>query len=89
MYEIPSPDQLREFLKRNELSGAAAAEIVGVDSRTVRKWTAYNGSANQRAIPWSAWILLQLYIGDLSVDQYRLEVLGAHEAKKGPRSVID
>jgi hypothetical protein len=75
MYEVPRPEELREFLRANELTGAAAASLVGVDSRTVRKWTASEDAANRRAIPWSAWMLLRLYVGAITVDQYRLEVL--------------
>lgn len=81
MYEIPTPDELREFAQRHELTGSAAAEIVGVDPRTWRKWTAAPDADNRRAIPWSAWALLRLYVGELSIDQYRLEVLAAHESK--------
>ena len=75
MFEIPSPTELRDFLRRNEMTGSAAARIVGVDSRTVRKWTAYDDASNRRAIPWSAWILLRLYAGDLELDDYRRMVL--------------
>jgi hypothetical protein len=74
MYEIPSSEQLKEFLKSHELTGSAAARLVGVDQRTVRKWTASDEAANKRAIPWSAWTLLRLYTAEISVDQYRLEV---------------
>ncbi len=75
MYEVPTADQLREFLRRNEITGSSAARIVGVDSRTVRKWTASEDADNRRAIPWSAWILLQLYVGEIAVDQFREEIV--------------
>jgi len=75
MYEVPTSEQLREFMKRHELTGSAAARLVGVDSRTVRKWTAYNGADNRRAIPWSAWTLLRLYTAEITLDQYRVELL--------------
>lgn len=77
MYEVPDSTTFREFLKAHELTGASAARIVGVDSRTVRKWTAYDEADNRRAIPWSAWTLLRLYVGEITVDQYRLEVLAS------------
>jgi hypothetical protein len=67
MYEVPSGEELRDFLKRHSLTGTAAAAIVGVDARTIRKWTASAEAENRRAIPWSAWRLLQLYSGDLSI----------------------
>ena len=74
MYEIPTGEQLRDFLREHSLTGAAAAAIVGVDSRTVRKWTASGDAANRRAIPWSAWILLKLFTGEVSIESYRQEV---------------
>lgn len=74
MYEIPTGEQLRNFLREHNLTGAAAATIVGVDSRTVRKWTASGEAANRRAIPWSAWILLKLVAGEVSIEAYRQEV---------------
>jgi hypothetical protein len=74
MYEIPTGDQLRDFLREHNLTGAAAAAIVGVDTRTVRKWTASSDAVNRRAIPWSAWILLRLVTGELSIESYKVEV---------------
>lgn len=71
MYEVPSGAELREFLKRHNLTGMAASAIAGVDARTVRKWTASAEAENRRAIPWSAWILLRLAVGELTIDSYR------------------
>lgn len=75
MYEIPTGEQLRDFLRKYNLTGAAAAAIVGVDSRTVRKWTASGEAANRRAMPWSAWVLLRLFTGEVSIESYRQEVV--------------
>lgn len=77
-HPIPSSGDVREFLRRNEMTGSAAARIVGVDSRTVRKWTAYEDASNRRAIPWSAWILLRLYAGEIELDDFRRMVM--HDA---------
>ena len=44
---------LREFLTAHNLSGAQAGALLGVDGRTVRKWT-----GNERAMPYSAWFCL-------------------------------
>jgi hypothetical protein len=74
MYEIPTGEQLRDFLREHSLTGAAAAAIVGVDSRTVRKWTASGEAANRRAIPWSAWILLRLVVGEISIESYKKDL---------------
>jgi hypothetical protein len=75
MYKVPSSEQLREFLKSHELTGSATAGLVGVEPRTVRRWTAYESAANRQPIPYSAWTLLRLYLGELSLDQYREEVI--------------
>lgn len=71
MYKVPSGEELREFLRKHSLTGTAAAAIVGVDARTIRKWTASAEAENRRAIPWSAWILLRLVVGDLRLEDYR------------------
>ena len=52
----PTVEKLRALMKQKGLTGAKAAEIVGVNSRTIRKWT-----GGERAIPEAAWRLLLLY----------------------------
>ena len=52
----PTVEKLRALMKEKGLTGAKAAEIVGVNSRTIRKWT-----GGERAIPEAAWRLLLLY----------------------------
>lgn len=72
MFESPEPDDLRDYLRIHELTGSMVARIVGVaDSRVVRKWTSPREAASHANMPLSAWILLQLYVGTLSVEQYR------------------
>lgn len=56
-FEPPTPDEIREFLKSHDLSGSEAGEIVGVDPRTIRRWT-----GGDRAIPYAAWRLLILEV---------------------------
>lgn len=71
MNDIPSPDELREFLKAHNLTGAATAKLVGVDSRTVRKWTSPPEAVSSRKIPWSAWALLLLLTGEKTVEEFK------------------
>ncbi len=71
MPDVPASSELREFLHRHDLTGRAAARIVGVEPRTVRKWAATEGTDNARSIPWSAWALLRLYVGELSLEDFR------------------
>jgi len=76
MYEIPNGEELREFLKKHSLTGAAAAAIVGVDTRTIRKWTASAKADNRRATPWRAWVLLQLFVDEIGLADYRMMIQG-------------
>lgn len=69
MYDVPSAEELREFLKSHGLTGSAAARLVGVDSRTIRRWTASETAPSKRAMPWSAWALLRLRTSAISLDQ--------------------
>lgn len=55
-YTDPEPEHVREVLKRGLLTGSRAASLVGVSSRTVRKWT--GGDQN---ISYSAWRILLHY----------------------------
>lgn len=69
MFDVPNAEELREFLKKYNLTGAEAARLVGVDSRTIRKWTASEEAANRRSMPWSAWALLRVRVGAVTVQQ--------------------
>ena len=57
-YQPPSADELRAVMKAQGWTGAKTAALVGVDSRTVRRWT-----GNERPVPYSAWRLLIIYAG--------------------------
>jgi len=59
-YTPPTPDEIRGFLKANNLTGAGAARLLKINSRTVRRWT--GGDAE---MPYSAWKLLQIEMGEL------------------------
>jgi hypothetical protein len=68
---IYTPDTLRGILSRHGLTGAQTGRLLGVDSRTIRKWTAATDGANHRAMPASAWWLLLLLTDELSLDALR------------------
>jgi hypothetical protein len=71
MYEVPKPDAFREWLKVHELTGAEAARIVGIDSRSIRRYTAPPDQEGARQLPWAIWMLLRLYVGEISIEEYR------------------
>ena len=53
-WQQPSPEEIREVLRRARLTGAKAAELLGIaDGRTIRRWTGGNS-----VIPYSAWAIL-------------------------------
>lgn len=73
MYKVPTPSELREFLAAHRLTGSAAGKLVGVDSRVIRRWTAPEDQPGSRGMPWAAWALLRLMVGELSVEGARQE----------------
>ena len=50
----------RPILDRASLTQDAAARLLGVDARTMRRWCADPGLKTHRAIPEPAWRLLTL-----------------------------
>ncbi|PMP51664.1 transcriptional regulator [Vibrio splendidus] len=66
----PTGDEVRAMLFKCDLTGSEAAALVGVsDSRTVRKWAAYDPAevekakqegrkTNMQRIPYAAWAIL-------------------------------
>lgn len=62
-----SPDALRRLLTRHELTGSQAGRLLGVDSRTIRKWTSGDTISTHRDMPQSAWWLLLILTGEASV----------------------
>ena len=63
-------------MARHFMSDESASQITGVNLRTVRKWIAdKTTTAKWAPIPWACWKLLQLYTGEITLDEYRLEVL--------------
>ena len=54
----PSTDEIRYLLRSQKWTGADAAAIVGVDSRTIRRWT-----GGERGMPYAAWRLLLIEAG--------------------------
>jgi len=57
-YAEPTTDDIRAALTIKGLSGSEAGELLGVNGRTIRKWT-----GGEQAMPYSAWRLLLLYSG--------------------------
>ncbi len=74
-----TPDALRGVLSRHALTGSSAGRLLGVDSRTIRKWTAAPDVPTHRDMPESAWWLLLILTGELTVPQLLAHV-GADQA---------
>jgi hypothetical protein len=57
-YKQPSWLDVKAVIERLDLSGSQVANLVGVQSRTVRKWTSPPETSNHAPIPYAAWRLL-------------------------------
>lgn len=62
-------DALRTVLARHALTGSAAARLLGVDSRTVRRWTAPPEQPGARPMPIASWWLLLILTGETTVPE--------------------
>lgn len=58
----PSPDDIRDALKHAGLTGSNAGNLLGVNGRTIRKWT-----GGEQRMPHSAWLTLLVYAYDAEV----------------------
>ena len=56
-YSRPSPADIKSALSAGGLSGAKAGRLLGVNDRTVRKWT-----GGEQKMPYAAWRLLLMYV---------------------------
>jgi hypothetical protein len=74
-----TPDALRGVLTRHAITGSHAGRLLGVDSRTIRKWTAQATVATHRDMPESAWWLLLILTGEITVPDLLAHV-GAERA---------
>lgn len=53
-----TPANLRALLQHAGLTQQAAADLLGVDGRTVRKWLADLDSSSHRDMPLTQWVRL-------------------------------
>ena len=58
LYTQPSWEDVRAVIERISLTGSQVAALVGVQARTVRKWTSPPETSNHAPIPYAAWRLL-------------------------------
>ncbi len=65
-FEQPNTVDVREALRRGGLTGATAGVLLGVTSRTIRRWT-----GGDKDISYAAWRLLLMYINE--VEPVRLQ----------------
>ena len=58
-----TPANLRALLASAGLTQQAAADLLGVDGRTIRKWLADVDSASHRDMPHYRWLQLLALVG--------------------------
>lgn len=73
-YEPPTNEEVKQLAKLMNWTGGDVATLTGVEnkegrSRTVRRWMADPSTTNYRAIPYSAWRLLLIYAGVVSMEK--------------------
>ena len=62
-YSEPSWKDLRAVIQRLGWTGSQVSDFVGVESRTVRKWTSPPDTSNHAQVPYAAWRLLLIAAG--------------------------
>ncbi len=73
LYRAPTPEEVTGLIKLAGWSQTDTAKLVGVTfdpkkgSQTIRRWRSPVHSGEHRAIPYSAWRLLLLHAGLVSV----------------------
>ncbi|QSB03819.1 hypothetical protein JWZ98_22815 (plasmid) [Methylomonas sp. EFPC1] len=73
-YISPTPHEVDRLIKLAGWSQSAVARLVGVTynpkkgSSTIRKWRADRDKDDYREIPYSAWRLMLLYAGVVSIE---------------------
>lgn len=73
-YMPPTPEEVARLIELAGWSQSVTAKLVGVNynpkkgSSTVRKWRASVEKDDYREIPYSAWRLMLLYAGVVSID---------------------
>jgi len=89
LYEVPSPEEIKDFMAANNLTGIDIAALAGVSPRAVRHWLSPAGKG-KRSIPWSAWALILLLTGKIkktelvkSINQRKKEKTGIALFKHG------
>jgi hypothetical protein len=88
MYEIPTPEEIKEFMVENDLTGADMAALSGVKPRAARRWVAPVDQKGARPIPWAAWALIQLLTGKASKSDY-LKKISAWKAESTSRELFE
>lgn len=82
-YVPPTPEEVNRLIKLVGWSQSVTAKLVGVNyvpkkgSSTIRKWQASVEKDDYREIPYSAWRLMLLYAGVVSIDD-GLAALNVH-----------
>jgi hypothetical protein len=72
-YKPPEPEEVDALIKAAGWSQRIAAAVAGVDfsekgSTTIRKWRTARAKSEHRQIPYSAWRLMLLHAGVVTVE---------------------
>lgn len=78
-YQPPTPEELRAIMRSLDLTGAGAGTLVGVDSRTVRRWL-----GGDRRMPYQALFTLLNRSHGISItpEHWREEIASPQKVTK-------
>ena len=68
-WQAPDPDEILRLCIKHNITGGAAARLVGVSHREFRRYTRV--STGHKSMPYAVWTLLQLMLEEVSVDDIR------------------
>ncbi len=69
-YQPPTPSEIRTAMQLSGMTASQGGKVLGVNSRTIRKWI-----GGESPIPYSAWRLLLLELGEaINVEGHELRV---------------
>jgi hypothetical protein len=88
-YKSPGLNEIRKLKNDYGLSAAQIGDLVGANSRTVRKWLSPSDKPEARDMPWAAYMLLRLLIGDISLDEVKKVIEGQTQKRDEIRKKSD
>jgi hypothetical protein len=88
MYETPTPEEFKDFILKNNLTGADISALTGVNARTARRWIQPVDQKGAISIPWAAWALILILTGKIPKDDF-LKMIDKWKEEKTSRGLFE